>query len=758
MRDIIALLCAGLLAAVAAAAADDPAPSMLGFDARAAAAQAKLESRFDAQLNPGELRDWLRRLSAEPNQVGSPHDKENAEWLLAKFREWGWDAHLETFYALYPTPKSETLELVAPTAYRAALHEPALPEDRSSGAAGQLPPYNVYGGDGDVTAELVYVNYGMPDDYQELERLGISVKGRIVLARYGGGWRGLKPDLAEQHGAVGCIIYSDPRDDGYWQGDVWPQGGWRPPFGVQRGSVERMQEYPGDPLTPGVPATQDAQRLPLDRARVLLHIPVLPISAQDAQPLLAALGGPVAPEAWRGALPLTYHVGAGPAKVHLAVSSDWTLKPVYDVIARIAGRSHPDQWVIRGNHHDAWVFGAWDPLAGTVALMAEAKAIGKLVKSGWRPARTLIYASWDAEEPGLIGSTEWVEAHAPELAEHAVLYVNSDTNARGFLQAGGSHALQVLVNQVAAGVRDPETGVPVRERLRAKLEVDGFDAHADAEKKELARRAQAGGDLPIAALGSGSDYSAFLQHQGIATLSLEYGGEDADAGIYHSAYDSFDHYVRFGDPQFAYGIALAQTVGHTVLRMADAPVLPLQFGGFAETVADYVRQLHQLADDKRSRTETLRQLLETRAFTLAADPLNPLRPPAQEDEVPYLDFAPLDNAVVRLKRSAQAYDAVAANALALSEARRAALDRLLAGQEHRLMDARGLPGRPWFQHMIYAPGLYTGYGVKTLPGVREAIEQRQWDVAQRYAVIVAQRLDDYRAGLDQAVAILKGQD
>jgi N-acetylated-alpha-linked acidic dipeptidase len=754
MRCAAAFLCLALSVADALAE-ENKTPPMLGFDARGAQAQARLEARFDAQLDAAELREWLKHLSARPNQVGSPHDKENADWLLAKFREWGWDAQLETFYALYPTPKAETLELVAPTSYRAVLREPALAADRTSGEPGQLPPYNVYGGDGDVTAELVYVNYGMPEDYRELERLGVSVKGRIVLARYGGGWRGLKPDLAEQHGAVGCLIYSDPRDDGYWQGDVWPQGGWRPLSGVQRGSVERMQEYPGDPLTPGVAATQDAQRLPLDQARVLLHIPVLPISAQDAQPLLAALGGPVAPESWRGALPLTYHVGAGPAKVHLAVASDWELKPVYDVIARIQGRSLPDQWVIRGNHHDAWVFGAWDPLAGTVALLAEAKAIGKLVKSGWRPARTLIYASWDAEEPGLIGSTEWVEAHTRELAEHAVLYVNSDTNARGFLQAGGSHALQALVNQVAAGVRDPETGVPVRERLRAKFEVEGFDKNADAEKTKLAERAQAGGDLPIAALGSGSDYSAFLQHQGIATLSLEYGGEDADAGIYHSAYDSFDHYLRFGDPQFAYGIALAQTVGHTVLRVADAPVLPLRFSDFADTVSDYVQELHRLADQERSRTQTLRKLLDARAFTLAADPLNPLHPPAEEDDVPYLDLTPLDNAMVKLKRAASAYDALAANGLALTAARRAQLDELLAEQEHRLLDARGLPSRAWFRHMIYAPGLYTGYGVKTLPGVREAIEQRRWETAERYAAIVAERLDAYRAGLEQACAMLR---
>lgn len=761
MRLVSYTLSALSLGAAAAAAAVPSAPSttptMLGFTAQQATAQAVLERRFDAQLDPAELRAWLERLASAPNQVGSPHDKANAEWILSQFRDWGWDAHIETFYALYPTPISETLELVAPTTYRARLNEPPVPGDRTSDLPGQLPPYNVYGGDGDVTGELVYVNYGMPDDYKTLARLGIDVKGKIVIARYGHGWRGLKPDLAEQHGAIGCIIYSDPRDDGYWKGDAYPHGGWRPEFGVQRGSVERMQIYPGDPLTPGAPATRDAQRLPIEKSPVILHIPVLPVSWSDAQPLLAALGGPVAPPGWRGALPITYHVGPGPAKVHLAVKSDWSEKPVYDVIATIKGSAYPEQWVIRGNHHDAWVFGAWDPLAGTVALMAEAKAIGALVKGGWRPKRTLIYASWDAEEPGLIGSTEWAEAHAAELQKHAVLYVNSDTNARGFLEAGGSHSLQTLVNQVAADVTDPETGVSVRHRLRAKLEVDGFKKDADEDAKRLAKIAAAGGDLPIAALGSGSDYSAFLQHLGIATLSVEYGGEDDDAGIYHSAYDSFDHYIRFGDPRFAYGVTLAKTVGHTLLRVADAEVLPMRFAPVAETISEYVKQLHQLTDHERQRADELKRLIDGDAFKLATDPTRPLRSPAYEGAVPYLDLAPLDNAAVRLQASAAAYDAAyvkaAASGFAGLDLR--TLDRELGAQERAFLAPEGLPGRPWFKHLIYAPGRYTGYGVKTLPAVREAIEQRRWRQANRYANVTAQAIQRYCDRLEEAAARLR---
>ncbi|MDE2148301.1 MAG: M28 family peptidase [Gammaproteobacteria bacterium] len=760
MRQVLWTVGAGVLgvaAAVSAAASGDaPSPPMLGFSAAAAQRQALLEQRFDAQLSPADLRAWLRRMSSAPNQVGSKHDQVNAEWMLSQFKSWGWDAHLETFYVLYPTPKSETLEMVAPTAFKAALREPPVPGDRTSTAAGALPPYNVYGGDGDVTGELVYVNYGMPDDYKMLARLGVSVKGRIAVARYGGGWRGLKPELAQQHGAIGCIIYSDPKDDGYWRGDAYPKGGWRPAAGVQRGSVEKMEVYPGDPLTPGIGATKDAKRLPLNEVKNILKIPVLPISAADARPLLAALGGPVAPEGWRGALPITYHVGAGPARVHLAVASDWSRKPIYDVIARIEGGTYPDQWVIRGNHHDGWTFGAWDPLAGNIALLAEAKAIGGLLKTGWRPKRTLIYASWDAEEPGLIGSTEWTEEHAAELKKHAVLYVNSDTNARGFLDAGGSHALQALVNQVAAGITDPEMGVSVRRRLRARLEVNGFEKGAKDEAKRLAKIAATGGDLPLAALGSGSDYSSFLQHLGITTLSLEYGGEDDDAGIYHSRYDSFDHYLRFGDPDFAYGVTLAKTAGHTMLRVADADVLPLRFAAVAEAIGRYVKELHQLADRERGRSQTLETLLDADAFRLATDPTRPVGPPARESAVPYLNLSPLDNALVRLKRSAAAYDrAYDEAATAGLDVPKARLDDLLRGMEQTLLDAGGLPGRPWFEHLIYAPGRYTGYGVKTLPAVRETIEQRLWSQADRYSTVTAEAIDRYSDRLDQAARLLR---
>ncbi len=751
------LLCA--LAAAAATPATPGAPAMFGFTADEAATEQALEQRFDADINAGELRGWLKTLSSEPNNVGSPHDKANAEAVRDLFKQWGWDAQIETFEVLYPTLKQHTLEMVGPTKFVASLKEPPIAGDESSSRTDGLPAYNIYGGDGDVTGDLVYLNFGMPDDYKDLARRGIDVKGKIVITRYGGGWRGLKPKLAQEHGAVGCIIYSDPKEDGYGPGDVYPNGGFRPAEGLQRGSVQDMTLYSGDPLTPGVGATKNAKRLRIDQAKTILKIPVLPISYGDAQPLLAALAGPVVPPGWRGALPITYHFGPGPAKVHLAISSDWGMKTLYDVIAKIPGAQAPDEWIVRGNHRDGWVFGAWDPLSGHVAMLAEAKAIGELLKSGWKPKRTLVYASWDGEEPGLLGSTEWAETHAAELQHKAVLYLNSDTNSRGFLDAGGSHSLQRLLNDAGASVKDPETGVSSVARLRARLMVEGQEKSATGDAKKDARIAASGADLPIEALGSGSDFTPFMQHLGITSLSIEYGGESDQGGVYHSNYDTFEHYVRFGDPQFVYGVAEAQTAGHVVLRVADADVLPLQFTGFADTIAGYVEELHKLAEEKRKSAEELDKLLDQNAFTLAADPTRVVLPPAREPAVPYLDFAPLDNVVVRLKTSAKAYDAayamLDAGQIKLAAAQVTELNAVLQGMEQTLTAARGLPGREWYKHLIYAPGMLTGYGVKTLPGVRESIESNQWDVANEYSGITAAVLSAYCTRLDRATAVLK---
>ena len=759
MRTVIR---ATLLCAVIAPLTGASAENLIGFDAAGSAAELTLEKRLDAGIDPAAMRTWLQDLAAAPNQVGSPHDHRNALAIRDLLASWGWDARIETFRVLYPTPVAERVELLAPTPHVAQLLEPPIPGDAGTAVPGALPAYNVYGADGDVTADVVYVNFGMVADYQELARRGVSVNGRIVLVRYGNGWRGLKVKLAQEHGALGCLIYSDPHEDGYAAGDPYHKGGWRPAEAIQRGSVADNTIYSGDPLTPGIGATASAARLAVKDAPTLMKIPVLPISWADAQPILAALEGQVVPSAWRGSLPLTYHFGPGPAKVHLLVQSEWGLKPVYDVIATLKGADFPDEWVIRGNHHDAWVEGAWDPLAGVVAQLAEARAIGNLLKSGWRPRRTLVYASWDGEEPGLVGSTEWAETHARELQSKAVLYLNSDENARGFLVARGSDSMQRLLNQVAAAVSDPETGVSVQARLRARTLTDAMNGVGDADARAATDAAAEGGDLLLEALGTGSDYTPFLQHLGITTLDVEYGREADPAGVYHSRYDTFEHYVRFGDPDFRYGVALAQTSGRLMLRVADAQLLPQQAGSVARRIDGYVRQLHALADARRKHATDLDAMIDAHLFELASDPQRPMLPPPMESAVPYLDFASLDNAVTRLAASARTFDATYAMQLVagtrLPTPRLREVNALLRGLEQALTDARGLPGRGWYINLIYAPGQLTGYGAKTLPGVREAIEQGQWQLAEEFARRTAAALSQYSDQLDRASAMLRRAD
>jgi len=721
--------------------------------------QNELEQRFDAAIHPADLDGWMKRMASQPNQVGSPHDKSNAEYELALFKSWGWDAHIETFDVLYPTPISEKLELFGKKRFKATLQEPPIRGDSSARARDYaLPAYVAYQGDGDVKAGLVYVNYGMPDDYKMLLRLGVSVKGKIVIARYGAGWRGLKPKLAAEHGAIGCIIYSDPADDGYSMESTYPAGPARPPHGIQRGSVEDMTLYPGDPLTPGVGATKDAKRLAVSDAPNILKIPTLPISYADARVLLESLGGRVVPRSWRGALPITYRVGPGTAEVHLAIKSDWSLKPIYDVIAMMRGSVFPDQWIVRGNHHDGWVFGASDPLSGQVALMAEAQAIGNLVKQGWRPQRTLVYASWDAEEPGLIGSTEWAETHADELKQKALLYINTDGNGRGTLGAAGSHDFEHLVNEVADAVMDPETHVSIGARRRAQMRVAALSPDARPEAKDDARvAANPAADFPLDPLGSGSDYSTFLQHVGVPSLDLGFGGEGESGGVYHSRYDTYEHHSRFVDPGFVYDALLAKTVGRIVLRVSEAGLPVQQAGDFAERVSAYFAQVKKLETTEREEAEVQAKLLADHAFELADDPTKTSGVPVALDAVPVLQLKPLETAVDRLKTSAAAYDAaLGKNGANLTPERRAKLWDLMHDIDLTLMSDAGLPGRAWFKNLIYAPGRLTGYGAKTLPGVREAIEDRRWSDANRYAQLTADALNAYCDRLDQATSLLNG--
>lgn len=692
------------------------AQTLFGFDANSSAQQRQMEGQFDGLIDSAEMDRWLKDFSSEAHHVGSPKSKENAEAIADLLRSWNYDVEIAEYEVLFPEPVTRELELVAPNRFTASLTEDPVASDAStSNTDNLLPPYNAFSIGGEVEADLVFVNYGTPADYELLERYGISVAGKIALSKYGGSWRGIKPKLAGEMGAVGTLIYSDPADDGYGPGDVYPDGPYKNDSGVQRGSVMDMPTYPGDVLTPGVGATGDVNRLSRDDAPTITQIPVLPISYRDALPLLKAMGGAVAPEEWRGGLPITYHLGPGPARVRLKLEFDWKMVTAYNVIARMEGTDMPEQWIIRGNHHDGWNHGAADPLSGIVAMLAEAKAVSRLAELGYPPARTIVYAAWDAEEPGLIGSTEWAEHHAGELQEHAVAYLNTDGNGRGFVNVGGSHVLERFFNEVMRDVEDPQTGVSVQERRRANLRING-------NSQKIRNEARDRSDLRISPLGSGSDYTPFLQHLGIASANIGFGGHSG-GGSYHTMYDTYEHYTKWIDPGLVYGRTLAQFAGRATLRLANAPRLPFDFQGFTDNVASYIDEIEALADGMRDKTATDNQDIREGVYGIILDPTKSFGPPLPKPEVPHFNFAPLKNALARLKNSADAYQILTTSGAPAS----AHHNYLLYTSERELIREEGLTGRPWYKHHIYAPGFYTGYGVKTIPGVREAIEQRQYD-------------------------------
>jgi N-acetylated-alpha-linked acidic dipeptidase len=697
-----------------------PRAPIRGFTPAGSEIQRQVEEKFRAVPKPENNREYMRAISAEPHHAGSPGSRKVAEYVLSQFKSWGLNASIETFEALMPYPTERVVELVAPERYTLKLAEPPVARDPDSGDPGGLPTFNAYSADGDVTADLVYVNYGIPEDYDQLAKLGIDVKGKIVIARYGRSWRGIKPKVAYEHGAVGCIIYSDPREDGYFAGDVYPEGRYRPEMGAQRGSVMDMPIHPGDPLSPGTASEAGAPRLDRARAQTILKIPVLPISYGDALPLLRALKGPVAPEAWRGALPITYHVGAGPAKVHLKLAFDWTVRPLYNVVVRIDGSEFPDEWIIHGNHHDAWVNGAADPTSGNVALMETARGLAELLKGGWRPKRTIILASWDGEEWGLLGSTEWAEKHAQELSTRAVAYINSDSTSTGWLDVSGSHSLQAFVNDLMRDIPDPKR--EKKSLFEAKVDRALSQAKTDEEKAAIDRRRH----VPIEALGSGSDYTAFLDHLTIASLNMGFGGEAPDAGVYHSAYDTFYWYTHFSDTDFAYGAALSKTIGTALLRLADADILPFEFTATAATLRGYASELDKLRKETK--------------------------------DAPPLELTLVLSAVERLAKAADGYDRAlvqyAARGQALDRAKQIELNKLLYTSERAFKYDAGLPKREWFKHLAYAPGFYTGYGVKTLPGIREGIEQKAWDEPRKYIPIVVSAIDKLAAQVERAASLV----
>ena len=745
MRKLFACL---LILNLNAYAVDPSHPeSLRGFTATHSAAEVQWEQKFRAIPDTARLRENMRRLSARPHHVGSPYDKDNAEWLLAQLKSYGLDAKIEQFEALFPTPKSRKLELLGPAKFTAKLEEPTLAVDPTSGQKDeQLPTYNAYSKDGDVTAPLVYVNYGAPSDYEQLDAMGVSVKGAIVIARYGETWRGIKPKVAAEHGAVGCIIYSDPKDDGYARGDSFPDGPMRPAEGAQRGSVMDMPVYPGDPQTPGIGAKPGVKLIPLDQVQTITKIPVLPISYADAQPFLKSLEGQTVPDNWRGGLPFTYKTGPSKAMAHLAVAFNWDRKPLYDVIATIPGSTFPDEWVIRGNHHDAWVNGAEDPISGASPELEEARALGELLKQGWKPARTIIYCFWDGEEPALLGSTEWAEFHADELKQHAVAYFNSDGNGRGFFHAGGSHSLENFINGVAKDVDDPETKMSVWKRARLAARLRGTP--------EMRTEAKSRTDSRIGALGSGSDYTVFIDHLGVPSANLGYGGEDQGGGQYHSVYDDFYYYTHFQDTDFVYGRALAQTAGTMMMRMADADILPYQFTDQADTIHTYVTEVKKLADTMRTQIKDRNADLADGVYKAAADPKKTSVPPPVDVVPPYFNFAPLDQASDDLTAAAADYEkAFTAHADNVDPK----VNALLISTEHALTDPAGLPNRPWFENMVYAPGFFTGYGVKTLPAVREAIEQKQWSAVDPQIARTAAAIERETDKLKAATNALNGE-
>lgn len=713
--------------------------SIMGFSDEASKAQLQLETNYDKLLNANNLDEWMKYMTARPHHVGSPYDKKVVDFIAAKFKEWGYDVRIEKFDVLFPTPKLRLVEMIAPTKFKASLMEPPVEGDEFSKQTKEaLPGYNAFSIDGDVTADLVFVNYGIPADYEELEKRGISVEGKIVIAKYAGSWRGIKPKLAAEKGAIGCLIYSDPEDDGYFQGDVYPKGAFKNEHGIQRGSVMDMPMAPGDPLTPGYGSTDDAIRIDISEAKTLTKIPVLPISYHDAKPLLEALEGPVAPSSWRGALPITYHIGPGPAKVHLKLEFNWEQRPAYNVIATMKGSTYPDEWVIRGNHHDAWVHGASDPISGLVALMEEARVVGNLVKNGEKPKRTMMYCAWGAEEQGLLGSTEWVETHAKELKQKTVAYINTDGTGAGFLGAGGSHTLEKFFDQISKSVIDPQTNVTVFDRRNAAQQVSGGAPWSHYQ---------------LSALGSGSDYSPFFQHLGIASFNMGFGGESS-GGEYHTMYDSYKHYKRFKDPNFQYGVALAKVAGRTSLRLANAEVLPFEFSHFTNIVKGYKDEVTGLAGKLRKQADQHNMLIKNGMYALANNPKENLKVPDSKANVPHFNFAPLENAMENLEIQSKQFSKAMKNGVS-NVKNKAAVNAILKDMERALTKEHGLPKRPWYKHHIYAPGFYTGYGVKTLPGVREAIEQGEFNDVEEQINILSSVINEFSTKIGQAISLMK---
>ncbi len=708
------------VAARAGSAQDIAGAGITGFAPARVAAERQLEQKFRGIPDAAHAESDLRHLTSEPHMAGTEASRRVAEWLRDQYRGFGFDAEIVTYSAWLPQPREITLELTKPSSQKLASPEQPIDADKDTFDKRVLPAFNVFSPSGEVTAPVVYANYGTQEDYRVLASSGVHVEGKIVLARYGKGYRGIKAKLADEHKAAALILFSDPKDDGNVAGETYPNGPWRPMSGIQRGSIIYTQAYPGDPLTPGVAATPAAKRLAPADAASLPRIPTMPINAQDASVILANLGGEAVPPDWQGGLPFTYHFGPGGAEVHMKLVMDYQQRPIYDVIAKLRGTSD-GEWVVLGNHHDAWVFGAADPGSGTAAMLETGRALGELARSGWKPRRTIVICAWDAEEPGLIGSTEWVEGNLAELQAKAVAYINTDIGVSGpNFGASATPSLKALVRDVARTVEDPRTGRTV---------YDAWSEHSAMRKGDMAgamRERPApdpSGEAPLNALGSGSDYSAFFDHAGIPSMDMGFTG---DYGVYHSAYDDFYWMKHFGDPKFAYQPALARIMGTIALRLDEADILPLDFPAYAleleHATTDRIRRAVRDEDE---------QSLE----------------PALDD------IAKLSTSAWRASQALQAISGAP-----LDPAKAAEVNHAIAAVEQAFLAPDGLAGRPWFRHVLYAPGSYTGYASVVLPGVTEALDRNDSATLRREAAALdaaylraAARLDDL-ARLAQSAA------
>jgi N-acetylated-alpha-linked acidic dipeptidase len=708
---LLSLLICGLVAFVCAGVSGNAQlPLQIsGFAASHIAAETELEQNFAKVPDAGHAEADLRQLTSEPHVAGTEASHRVAEWLRDQFQSYGFDAEIVSYSAYLPLPRVAQLEMISPEKVLLANPEPPLEQDKQSNGAHLLPVANDYSASGDVTAPIVYVNYGTPDDYRTLDSLGISVRGKLILARYGRNYRGVKAKLAEQHGAAGLILYSDPEDDGFTNGSVFPDGPWRPLAGIQRGSILYTQIRPGDPLAPDNPA---AKRLTPAEASSMPHIPAIPISAQDAQVILSHLGHDRVPLGWQGGLDLAYHVGPGNAKFRLKVSMDYAQRPLYDVIAKLHG-TDDDQWVLVGNHHDAWVYGGADPGSGTAAVLEMARGLAELAHSGWTPRRTIVICEWDGEEPGLIGSTDWVEANRAELQSKAVAYINTDVGVTGPNFSGSAvPSLKQFLRDVTKEVPDPQTGKSVYEAWADREGAASDSLFVSSDGASQVRHP------PISPLGAGSDFSPFLDYAGIPSMDISFTG---DYGVYHSRYDDFYWMEHFGDPDFSYEVALARILGIVALRFDEADVLPFDYGAYASEIAR--------ADDN----------LTSRAASM---------PGASAI------LKPVTDAVADFSEAATHADGALAS-VSSDLTNEPSINRDLVDVEQALLAPQGLSRRPWFKHTVFAPGTNAGYAAEILPGVTEALQHRDLAELQRESDSLSAALRRAAARLNDASALAR---